>query len=89
MELDATTLEDRLARLEGQYHGLAKVLADNFKSIHDALADAGKKLDEIHTVKRGMMKKETLADAVTRLDGRLDEVGKRIEMIAKELGVRG
>jgi len=85
MEPEATTLEDRLARLEGQYHALGKELADNFKSIHDTLADVGSKLDQMHIVKRGMLKKETLAEAVARIDGRLDEVGKQIEAIAKEL----
>lgn len=85
MEPDATTLEDRLARLEGQYHGLAKELADNFKSINDALADMGNKLDEMHTVKSGFMKSQTLAEAVGRIDGRLDEIGKQIEALAKRL----
>lgn len=88
MEPDATTLEDRLARLEGQYHALAKELADNFKSIHDSLADVGSKLDDMHTVKRGMLKSETLAEAVARVDGRLDDVGKQIGAMAKELGGR-
>ncbi|HEX6289242.1 MAG TPA: hypothetical protein VFZ66_08635 [Herpetosiphonaceae bacterium] len=85
MEREPQTLEDRLARLEGQYHALSKELMDGFKDLRDRLDKAQQQLDEVHTVKGGLVKSETLADVITRIDRQVDEMHKQVIAISNTM----
>jgi phage shock protein A len=82
MEREPQTVEDRLARLEGQYHALSKELADGFKSLRDTLDAMKQQVDEMHTVKSGLIRSETLADVVTRIDEQVQEMHKQVVAIS-------
>jgi hypothetical protein len=78
MEQEPQTIEDRLARLEGQYHALSKELMDGFKGLNDTIDKMQQQLAEIHTVKGGLLKSETLADVVKRIDQQLQDMHKQV-----------
>ena len=82
MEREPQTVEDRLARLEGQYHALSKELSDGFKSLRDTLDTIKQQVDEMHTVKSGMLRSETLADVVTRIDEQVQAMHKQVVTIS-------
>lgn len=82
MEREPQTVEDRLARLEGQYHALSKELTDGFKSLRDTLDTMKQQVDEIHTVKSGLLRSQTLADVVTRIDEQVQEMHKQVVAIS-------
>lgn len=88
MEPAATSLEDRLARLEGQYHGLSQMLADGFSDLHDALNDVRKQVESLQNVKSGMLSSESLADVVSRIDQRVDDMHKQVIAISNAIQVR-
>ena len=88
MEQAPQTLEDRLARLEGQYHALSKELTDGFKNIQDTLGTVQQQVKEIHDVGGGLLKTETLADVVKRLDQHVQEMHKQVIAINNTLQTR-
>lgn len=87
MEREPRDTDDRLARLEGQYHALSKELSDNFKTIQDTLNTMKQQLEEVHTIKSGLLKKETLPDVLQRIDGQLDQMQKQIVAISNQLQI--
>jgi hypothetical protein len=88
MEPAATSLEDRLARLEGQYHALSKELSDGFKDLHDTLNDVHKQVESLQNVKSGMLSSESLADVISRIDQRIDDMHKQVIAISNALQIR-
>lgn len=88
MEKEPQTIEERLARLEGQYHALSKELTDNFKTVQDTMNTVRDQVEEIHTVKGGMLKSETLPDVLKRIDDRIDDVHKHIVAISNHLQLK-
>lgn len=87
MERDPQTTDERLARLEGQYHALSKELTDGLKEIRDTMTNVQKKIDEIHTVKGGLIKSETLPDVMKRLDDEVQTMHKQIVAISNQLQI--
>lgn len=87
MEREPRTIEDRLARLEGQYHALSKELTDGFKDLRATLEKIQQQVEEIHTVKSGMLKSKTLPDVVTGIDEQLDQMQRQIVAIANNLQI--
>ena len=87
MQTEPETLEERMARLEGQYHALSKELTDNFKSIQDTLNNVQKQVDDMHTVKGGLLKSETLSDVLKRMDDQLQQVSKQVVAISNNLQI--
>ena len=87
MQTEPETLEERMARLEGQYHALSKELTDNFKTIQDTLNNMQKQVEEIHTVKGGLFKSETLPDVLKRMDDQLQQVSKQVVAISNNLQI--
>ncbi len=88
MEPAATNLEDRLARLEGQYHALSEELSDGFKDLRDALNDVRKQVESLQNVKSGMLSSESLADVISRIDQRIDDMHKQVIAISNAIQVR-
>jgi septal ring factor EnvC (AmiA/AmiB activator) len=82
MEREPLTTDDRLARLEGQYHALSKELTDGFKSLRTTLKTIQEQVDDMHTVKSGLIRSETLADVVTRIDEQVLEMHKQVVAIS-------
>lgn len=87
MQTEPETLEERMARLEGQYHALSKELTDNFKTVQDTLNSMQKQVEEIHTVKGGLLKSETLPDVLKRMDDQLQQVSKQVVAISNNLQI--
>lgn len=87
MQTEPQNIEDRLARLEGQYHALSKELTDNFKTVQDTLNTVQQQVEEIHTVKSGMLKSETLPDLLQRIDEQLQRVSKQVVAISNNLQI--
>ncbi len=85
MEREPQTIEDRLARLEGQYHALSKELTDGFKGLRDTIDKMQQQVEEIHTVKSGLIKSETLADVVKRIDDQIQEMHKQVITISNTM----
>lgn len=88
MEALPQNTEDRLARLEGQYHALSKELTDNFKEVRDTLSKVQQDLEGLTSVKSGMLKSESLTDVLKRLDQRTDEMQKQIESISNAVQIK-
>ena len=78
---------ERLARLEGQHHALSKELTDNFKTVQDTLTTMQQQVEEIHTVKSGLLKSEKLSDVLQRIDGQLGTLQKQIVAISNNLQI--
>lgn len=87
MQTEPETLEERMARLEGQYHALSKELTDNFKTVQDTLNNMQKQVEAIHTVKGGLLKSETLPDVLKRMDDQLQQVSKQVVAISNNLQI--
>jgi hypothetical protein len=87
MQTEPQTVEERLARLEGQYHALSKELTDNFKTVQDTLNTVQKQVAEIHTVKGGLLKSETLPDVLKRVDEQLQTMSKQVVAISNSLQI--
>jgi septation ring formation regulator EzrA len=87
MEREPQNTEERLARLEGQYHALSKELTDNFKTVQDTLNKMQQQLQEVHTIKSGMLKSETLPDVPQRIDQQIDQMHKQIVAISNQLQI--
>ena len=87
MQTEPETLEERMARLEGQYHALSKELTDNFKTVQDTLNTMQKQVEEIHTVKGGLLRSETLPDVLKRMDDQLQQVSKQVVAISNNLQI--
>ncbi len=87
MQTEPQTLEERLARLEGQYHALSKELTDNFKTVQDSLNTMQKQVEEIHTVKGGLLRSETLPDVMKRMDDQLQQISKQVVAISNSLQI--
>ena len=87
MQTEPETLEERMARLEGQYHALSKELTDNFKTVQDTLNTRQKQVEEIHTVKGGLLRSETLPDVLKRMDDQLQQVSKQVVAISNNLQI--
>ncbi len=83
MERTPISIEDRMARLEGQYYALSKELSDRFKEIHGAIDEVNKKVESLQNVKSGMLRSESLGDVLKRLDDRVDEVHKQVTSLTK------
>jgi len=88
MEPAPTGIEDRLARLEGQYHGLSKELNDKFNDLHKALDEVRKQLEGLQKVKSGMLSSESLADVISRIDQRIEDTHKQVMAISDAIQVR-
>ncbi len=88
MEPPATGLEDRLARLEGQYHALSQELSDGFKDLHDTLNDVRTQIESLQNVKSGMLSSESLADVISRIDQRVDDIHKQVIAISNMIQER-
>lgn len=87
MQTEPQNVEERLARLEGQYHALSKELTDNFKTVQDTLNTVQQQVEEIHTVKGGLLKSETLPDVLKRIDEQLQQVSKQVVAISNNLQI--
>ena len=87
MQTEPETLEERMARLEGQYHALSKELTDNFKTVQDTLNTMQKQVEEIHTVRGGLLRSETLPDVLKRMDDQLQQVSKQVVAISNNLQI--
>jgi hypothetical protein len=87
MQTEPQNTDERLARLEGQYHALSKELTDNFKTIQDTLNTVQKQVEEMHTVKGGLLKSETLPDVLKRMDDQLQTLGKQVVAISNSLQI--
>ncbi len=87
MQTEPETLEERMARLEGQYHALSKELTDNFKTVQDTLNTMQKQVEEIHTVKGGLLRSETLPDVLKRMDDQLQQMSKQVVAISNNLQI--
>lgn len=87
MEREPQNTDERLARLEGQYHALSKELTDNFKTVQDTLTTMQQQVEEIHTVKSGLLKSEKLSDVLQRIDGQLGTLQKQIVAISNNLQI--
>lgn len=87
MEREPQNTDERLARLEGQYHALSKELTDNFKTVQDTLTTMQQQVEEIHTVKSGLLKSEKLSDVLQRIDGQLGTMQKQIVAISNTLQI--
>jgi DNA-binding FrmR family transcriptional regulator len=87
MQTEPQNVEERLARLEGQYHALSKELTDNFKTVQDSLNTMKQQVQEIHTVKGGLLKSETLPDVVKRMDEQLQQISKQVVAISNSLQI--
>jgi DNA-binding FrmR family transcriptional regulator len=87
MQTEPQNVEERLARLEGQYHALSKELTDNFKTVQDSLNTMKQQVQEIHTVKGGLLKSETLPDIVKRMDEQLQQISKQVVAISNSLQI--
>ncbi len=88
MERTPETLEERMARLEGQYHALSKELTDGLGGMQATLDKLREQVEGVVNVKSGMLKSESLADVITRMDGKLDEMQKQIVAISNALQVK-
>lgn len=88
METLPENTDDRLARLEGQYHALSKQLTDNFKEVRDTLDQVKNDLEGLTQVKSGMLKSESLTDVLKRLDERTDEMQKQIQSISNAVQIK-
>lgn len=87
MQTEPQTIEERLARLEGQYHALSKELTDNFKTVQDTLSTVKQQVEEIHTVKSGLLRSETLPDVLKRMDEQLQHLSKQVVAISNNLQI--
>lgn len=87
MQTEPQNVEERLARLEGQYHALSKELTDNFKTVQDTLNTMKQQVEEIHTVKGGLLRSETLPDVVKRMDEQLQQISKQVVAISNSLQI--
>lgn len=87
MEQEPQDIQDRLARLEGQYHALSKELTDNFKTMQDTLNKMQQQLDEVHTVKSGLLKSKTLPDVLQNIDQQVDQMHKQLVAISNQLQI--
>jgi ribosomal protein L9 len=88
MEPDVQSVEQRLARLEGQYHALSQELNDNFKELRNTLEKVQKQVEEIHTVKGGMFRSQNLSDVIKRVDQEVQEMHRQVVAISNALQVR-
>lgn len=82
METEPQTIEERLARLEGQYHALSKELSDGFGDLRKTIDTMQQQVEEIHTVKGGLLRSETLADVIKRIDDQVQEMHKQVIAIS-------
>lgn len=87
MEREPQTTDERLARLEGQYHALSKELTDGLKQINDTMSKVQQQVEEIHTVKGGMLKSETLPDVLKRIDDQVQTIQKQVVAISNNLQI--
>lgn len=87
MQTEPETLEERMARLEGQYHALSKEVTDNFKTVQDTLNTMQKQVEAIHTVKGGLLRSETLPDVLKRMDDQLQQMSKQVVAISNNLQI--
>lgn len=87
MQRGPENTDDRLARLEGQYHALSKEITDGFKAVNNTLNDMKKQVDEIHTVKSGLLKNEKIGDVIQRLDDKIDQMQKQVIAISDNLQI--
>jgi hypothetical protein len=85
MEREPQTIEERLARLEGQYHALSKELTDGFSNLRKTIDTMQQQVEEIHTVKGGLIRSETLADVITRIDEQVQEMHKQVIAISNTM----
>lgn len=88
MERTPETIEERMARLEGQYHALSKELTDGLGGMQETLDKLREQVEGVVNVKSGMLKSESLADVITRIDSKLDEMQKQIVAISNALQVK-
>jgi archaellum component FlaC len=88
MERTPETIEERMARLEGQYHALSKDLTDGLGGRKETLDNLREQVEGLTKVKGGMLKSESLSDVIGRMDGRLDEMQKQIVAISNALQVK-
>jgi uncharacterized coiled-coil protein SlyX len=88
MERTPETIEERMARLEGQYHALSKELTDGLGGMQETLDNLREQVEGLTKVKGGMLKSESLSDVIGRMDGRLDEMQKQMVAISNALQVK-
>lgn len=83
-----TSIDARLARLEGQYHALSRELHDKLGEVHTTLEKIQKQVDDVNTVKGGMFRSQSLGDVVKRVDQQVQEMNERVMAISNALQVR-
>ena len=89
MDQTSLNLDMRLARLEGQYHALSQELNDKFKDLQNTLEKVQKQVEDLNTVKGGMLRSQSLSDVVKRVDQEVQEMHKQVIAISNALQVRG
>jgi uncharacterized coiled-coil protein SlyX len=87
MERNPETIEDRLARLEGQYHGLSKELHDGLAGLQATLDKMRQQVEDVYTVKGGMLKSEHLPNVIQRMDSEIQEMHKQVIAISNQLQI--
>ncbi len=88
MDQNTLSTDMRLARLEGQYHALSQELTEKFQNLQNVLEKVQKQVEEINTVKGGMLRSQNLSDVVKRIDGEVQEMHKQVIAISNALQVR-
>jgi len=81
-------LDERLARLEGQYHALSRDMNDKFKELRDTLDKVQKQVENMDTVKGGMFRSQSLGDVVKRVDQQVQEMHQQVIAISNALQVK-
>jgi len=82
------TLDERLARLEGQYHALSRDINDKFKELRDTLDKVQKQVEDLNSVKGGMFRSQSLGDVVRRVDQEVQEMHRQVIAISNALQVK-
>lgn len=88
MDQNTLSTDLRLARLEGQYHALSQELTAKFQDLQNVLEKVQKQVEEINTVKGGMLRSQNLSDVVKRIDGEVQEMHKQVIAISNALQVK-
>lgn len=82
MEPTPAHLDDRLARLEGQYHALSKELSAGLSTINATLEHLRQQVEGVTQIKRGLLKSESLADVIGRMDDTLKQLQRQVEALS-------
>jgi predicted nucleic acid-binding Zn-ribbon protein len=81
-------IDERLARLEGQYHALSRDLNDKLKELHNMLEKVQKGVENMDKVKGGGFRNQSLGDVVKRVDQEVQEMHQQVIAISNALQVK-